>query len=75
MDFEPPDVPSAPRAAADPPSQQPEPSRVVVTDVQIPFGSMVVLILKFALASIPAAIILFILFAVFAGIFSAVVGR
>lgn len=32
--------------------------RVVVTDVQIPFTSMVVLLVKWALAAIPALIIL-----------------
>lgn len=32
---------------------------VVVTDVQIPFGSLVVLLVKVALAAIPAMIILF----------------
>lgn len=35
-----------------------ESSHVTVTDVQIPFWSMVVLILKWTLASIPALIIL-----------------
>lgn len=34
------------------------PARVTVTDVAIPFGSMVWLMVKFALAAIPAAIIL-----------------
>ncbi len=34
---------------------------VVVTDVQMPFGSMVVFMVKWALASIPAVIILFLL--------------
>ena len=34
---------------------------VIVTDIRIPFGSMVVLILKWTLASIPAMIILVIL--------------
>jgi hypothetical protein len=40
---------------------------VVITDIKIPFGSMVVLILKWALAAIPAMIILIILGAVVAG--------
>lgn len=33
--------------------------RVVVTDVKIPFWSMVVLLVKWAIAAIPAMIILF----------------
>lgn len=37
---------------------------VVVTDIEMPFGSMVVFIVKFAIASIPAFIILFILFSI-----------
>lgn len=53
-------------------------SRVVITGVDIPFGEMVVLIVKVALASIPAYIILFILFAIlgmiFGGIFAGMLG-
>ena len=33
-------------------------SKVVVTDIKIPFGSMVVLMVKWAVATIPAFIIL-----------------
>jgi hypothetical protein len=51
---------------------------VVVTDIRIPFGSMVVLILKWTLASIPAMIVLVVLGMVaaglFAGMFGAIVG-
>ncbi len=47
---------------------------VVVTDVRIPFGSMVVLILKWTLASIPAMIVMVILGMVAAGIFAGVFG-
>jgi hypothetical protein len=36
-------------------------SEVVVVDVKIPFGSMVVLLVKWAIAAIPAAIILMVL--------------
>lgn len=39
--------------------------RVIVTNVDISFGNMVWLLVKFVLASIPAAIIIF-LFAMFA---------
>jgi len=48
--------------------------RVVVVDVKMPFGSMVVFLIKLAIASIPAAIILFfislIASAIFGGIFA-----
>ena len=46
--------------------------RVVITGVQIPFGDMVVLILKLVLASIPAYLILFILSVFVAGIFGGI---
>jgi hypothetical protein len=36
-------------------------TEVVVVDVRIPFGSMVILLVKWAVAAIPAAIILIIL--------------
>lgn len=46
---------------------------VIVTDIQMPFFSMVVFMIKWVLASIPAIIILAIIFffgtAIFAGIF------
>jgi hypothetical protein len=38
--------------------------RVIVTDVDMPFGSMVVFIIKWTLASIPALIILWLIFVV-----------
>ena len=37
-------------------------TEVVVVDVKIPFGSMVVLLVKWAIAAIPAAVILGALF-------------
>ena len=40
---------------------------VIVTDVRIPFGSMVVLLLKLFLATIPVMIILFVLSSAFQG--------
>lgn len=40
------------------PKPPPEPTRIVVTDVRIPIGSMVVLLLKLALAAIPALLVL-----------------
>ncbi len=48
--------------------------KVVVTDVRIPFVSMVILMVKWAIASIPAFIILAILGAILAGIFGAAFG-
>lgn len=48
----PPDQPAYPLPAA-------ASAAVIVTDVQMPFGSMVVFMVKWALASIPAMIILF----------------
>jgi hypothetical protein len=47
---------------------------VVVTDIKIPFMSMVVLLVKWALASIPAVIILIVIGAVFSMIFGALFG-
>ena len=48
-------------------------NEVIVTDIQMPFGSMIVFMIKWVLASIPAMIILFLIFfigtAVVAGIF------
>ncbi|MEA2098300.1 MAG: hypothetical protein U9P70_04500 [Patescibacteria group bacterium] len=45
-----------------------EKHEVVVTDIQMPFGSMVVFMIKWAIATIPAAIILFILGVILMGI-------
>lgn len=54
-------------------SDDQEPQRVVVVDVQMRFGSMVVFMVKFAIAFIPAALILLVLaglaYAVLSGIF------
>jgi hypothetical protein len=43
-------------------------SRVEITDVKMPFGSMVVFMVKWAIASIPAIIILWMLFMMFGGV-------
>ena len=48
-----------------------DPAEVVVTDIQMPFWSMVWFMVKWSLASIPAVIILFVLFA---GLYLAFVG-
>lgn len=51
------------------PSDRPPAIRnVVVTDIQMPFGGMVVFMIKWALASIPAALILFVLALVASGV-------
>jgi hypothetical protein len=53
-------------------------NNVVITGVNIPFGELVGLILKVMLASIPAYIILFIIFGilatVFGGLFAGLIG-
>jgi hypothetical protein len=48
-------------------------NNVVITDVDIPFGRLVGLILKVMLASIPAYIILFIFFAILSAMFSGLI--
>ncbi len=45
-----------------------EKSEVVVTDIQMPFWSMVTFMIKWAFAAIPAVIILFVLGAILMGI-------
>lgn len=47
-------------------------TRTVITDVDIPFGRLVGLILTVMLAAIPAYIILFIIMAIFGTMFSGV---
>ena len=52
-------------------SRQPRQSKmvnVVVKDIQMDFGSMVIFMVKWAIAFIPAAIILFIIGVLFSGI-------
>lgn len=46
--------------------------KVSVSDVSMPFGSMVVFILKWTLASIPAMLIIFLIVAVIAGLFGGI---
>ena len=48
-------------------------NHVVITDVDIPFGRLVALILKVMIASIPAYIILFIFFVVLSAMFSGLI--
>ena len=47
---------------------------VVVTDVKMPFGSMVVFMIKWSLAAIPAIIILAIIWAIVIGVFGGIFG-
>jgi hypothetical protein len=49
-------------------------NEVVVTDIKMPFLSMVVFMVKWVIASIPALIILFIVISLFSGFLIGVVG-
>ena len=46
-----------------------DPQQVIVTDIHMPFGSMVGFMVKWAIASIPAVIILFLLGVILSAIF------
>ncbi len=48
--------------------------QVVLTDVQMPFSSMVMFILKWTIASIPATIILFLVFGLLFAVLGACAG-
>lgn len=50
----------------------PQVMNVIVRDIEMSFGSMVVFILKWVLASIPAMLIMFIFFAVLGGLFGGI---
>jgi len=49
-------------------------NRVVVTDIKIPFRSMVVLMVKWAVATVPALIILILIGSITFGIINALMG-
>ncbi|HHX98149.1 MAG TPA: hypothetical protein GX689_04785, partial [Lentisphaerae bacterium] len=51
-----------------------EEQRVTLTDVDIPFGRMVIIILKWMLASIPAVILLWIVVGLITLVFGAGIG-
>jgi hypothetical protein len=51
-----------------------ESGEVQITDINIPFMSMVTLMVKWTIASIPAMIILFIMGAILTGIFGGILG-
>ncbi len=53
--------------------QKPTVQRVIVTDFDMPIGSMVGLLIKWAIAAIPAAFIIVVLWAVAVGIMSALI--
>ena len=46
---------------------------VKVSDIDIPFASMVIFMVKWAIASIPALLILMVLFAIFGGFFLGII--
>jgi hypothetical protein len=61
-------------AVEDRPVQNDSGNRVTVTDIEMPFWSMVVFLVKLAIASIPAAIILWLLMAFLAVLFGGIFG-
>ena len=54
-------------------SKHKETKTVKVSDFDMPFGSMVVFMVKWAIASIPAILILMVLFAIFGGFFVGII--
>ena len=52
-----------------------EQSHVVVTDIQMPFSSMVMFMVKWVIAAVPAMIILAILVTVLGAVFAGLGGR
>jgi hypothetical protein len=48
--------------------------KVVVTDIKIPFTSMVVLMVKWAIATIPALIMLIVIGSITFGVINALIG-
>lgn len=56
------------------PYQPPVVQHTVITDIDIPFGRMVILILKYILASIPALILVWICFMIIALVVSMLFG-
>ncbi|MBI4666000.1 MAG: DUF4339 domain-containing protein [Nitrospinae bacterium] len=73
-----PPTPPAPNPPAMNPRHDDRPVKVYVADINMSFGSMVVFMIKWALASIPALIILFMiggfLMAIFGGMSMALMG-
>ncbi|HWP16550.1 MAG TPA: hypothetical protein VNM46_13065 [Xanthobacteraceae bacterium] len=50
------------------------PHRIAIVDIDIPFWRMVAIIIKWAFASIPAVIIISIIFAIIGAVFGVIVG-
>jgi len=50
------------------------PHRIAIVDINIPFWRMVAIIIKWAFASIPAVIIISIIFAIIGAVFGVIVG-
>lgn len=50
------------------------PREIIVTDIRMPFTSMVVFMIKWVIASIPAFIILSLLFGLFSLLFGGLIG-
>ena len=48
--------------------------RVTITDIDIPFGRLVMIFVKFVLAAIPAYIIVFVIIAIIIGVIGALFG-
>jgi hypothetical protein len=71
-------VPDTPSMVQPPPGVEPISGtpliRVIVTDIHMPFGSMVGFMVKWAIASIPALLILFVLFVVAMGVLTMMTG-
>lgn len=67
-------VPSPKPSAADWLAQEPKEAatRVTVVDINMPFGSMVGFMVKWAIAAIPAIVILFVIGVVLFGILGAI---
>jgi hypothetical protein len=65
-----PPLPPAPAAEAPSLSRKPRPTemRVVVTDINMRFSSMIVFMIKWAFAAIPAIIIIFLIMSIIIGI-------
>jgi hypothetical protein len=65
-----------PRSRPDPPPVQPgvAVSKVVITGLEIPFGDLVILIIKVTLASIPAYLILLTVFGILIVLFGGGLG-
>jgi hypothetical protein len=55
-------------------NRMPATQNTVITDIDIPFGRLIMIFVKFGLASIPAAILLTIIFMVIGLILSAIFG-